>query len=100
MHQLVKSRVIDGQIVYTLREVSSVRGVFLVEVCSSNRACVPRIFELETEFPHISVVEIDCMSECEQCILTPYVFLNGEMVTDTDVESLLIQLERLIEGSV
>lgn len=62
----------------------------LIEVCDANRACIPELFELEREFPYLSILEIPCMSQCELCQTRAFVFLNSNLVdADGNVAQLL-----------
>lgn len=64
-------------------------GLLLIEVCDTNPACVPALFELEMEFPGACVLETSCLSQCDLCAAAPYVLLDGEIVTAPVVEDLL-----------
>ncbi|MCL6625029.1 DUF1450 domain-containing protein [Alicyclobacillus shizuokensis] len=75
-------------------------GFVLIEVCDANPACVSDLFELETEYPAVSVLETPCLSECELCALQPYVFVNGDIVAGDDVPSLLTQVRASTEEAI
>ncbi|SFU98374.1 DUF1450 domain-containing protein [Alicyclobacillus macrosporangiidus] len=60
----------------------------LIEVCDANPADCPELFALEQEFPGLSVLETACMSHCDLCASSPYVLLDGEMVTAPDTTAL------------
>jgi len=64
----------------------------LIEYCDANEANHPLINKLE-ERNGVSVLETQCMSECELCACEPYVFFNGELLS---AES-LVELVQLIE---
>lgn len=68
-------------------------SVVLVEVCDANAASRPELFELESEYPLMSVMENECMSECELCARHPYVFLNGELLYTDNADELILQIK-------
>jgi uncharacterized protein YuzB (UPF0349 family) len=72
-------------------------GLILIEVCDANPACVSDLFNLEQDYPGVSVLETSCLSECELCAERPYVFVNGEIVTAVDVPSLLAAVKERID---
>lgn len=72
-------------------------GLIVVDVCESNAACRQELFELESKYPEVSVLESMCMSNCDTCATFPYVLLNGEMVVAQTWDELLTDLTRRIE---
>lgn len=79
--------------------VIRVRGTVIIEVCSSNLACQPSLMSLEEEFADVSVLENDCMSECELCEAFAYVFLNGDKLTAATPTQLMDELRRRLTSS-
>lgn len=75
-------------------------GLLLIEVCDANPACVPTLFELEAQFPGTSVLETSCLSQCELCEGSPYVLLDGDIVTASSVEELLMTLRARIHTAL
>jgi uncharacterized protein YuzB (UPF0349 family) len=71
------------------------RGLVLIEVCGTNRACVPALFDLEAQFAGVSILENDCMSQCTLCDERAYVLMEGTEVSADDVPSLIEQLRHL-----
>jgi uncharacterized protein YuzB (UPF0349 family) len=72
-------------------------GFIVVEVCDANACCTAQLFELEQEFSGVSVLEAACMSHCELCATSPYVFVNGDIITADDVPLLLSAVRTKIE---
>lgn len=72
----------------------------MIEVCDANPACVPELFELENEFPGVSVLETSCMSECDVCATSSYVFIDGKLLSADDTNTLLSQLRHRIRESL
>lgn len=66
-------------------------SLVFVEVCDANLACREELFELENENPSVSVMETECMSQCELCALHPYVFINGDLLYTDSPDSLIQQ---------
>jgi uncharacterized protein YuzB (UPF0349 family) len=74
------------------------RGWTVIEVCDANPACAEALFELESDYPFVSVLETACMSQCDLCARRAYVFLNNEIVDSETVPQLLDMLRhRLAE---
>lgn len=67
-------------------------GFSIVEVCDANPAACTALFDLEEEFPGLSVMENSCMNECELCALRPYAFVDGIRIDAPTVEMLLEQI--------
>jgi uncharacterized protein YuzB (UPF0349 family) len=72
-------------------------GIVIVEVCDVNPASGLDLEQLETEYPGVSVMRAPCLSNCTQCATVPFAYVNGEIFTAEDKESLLSQLKRAIE---
>ncbi|MCL6442824.1 MAG: YuzB family protein [Alicyclobacillus sp.] len=72
-------------------------GMILIEVCDANEACVPDLFALESEYVDVSVLENACMSECDLCITSPYVFFNGELLQANSAQALLQMIRQRLE---
>jgi uncharacterized protein YuzB (UPF0349 family) len=72
-------------------------GLILIEVCDINLACTPELLALEEEFPDVSIIENGCMSHCDLCATSPYVFLNGEIIRENTVDKLLGTLRNRID---
>jgi len=64
-------------------------GLILIEVCDANLACSSELFTLEEEYPQVSVLANECMSHCELCRTSPYVFLNGEIIAAPTLNELI-----------
>lgn len=71
-------------------------GMILIEVCDANAACVPELFDLESDYVEVSVLENSCMSHCELCAANPYVFFEGELVHADTTAELLTKIRDLI----
>lgn len=67
-------------------------GFILIEVCDANPAARNELFQLESDYPGVTVMENSCMSECELCARSPYVFLNGELIAQESLDELLVQI--------
>lgn len=72
-------------------------GLILIEVCDINLACTPELLALEEEFSDVSIIENGCMSHCDLCATSPYVFLNGEIVREETVDKLISTLRGRID---
>lgn len=66
----------------------------LIEVCEANRASSPELLALAARYPGVSVLENDCMSECDLCSQACYVFLDGAILHASTLPSLLHCIER------
>ena len=75
-------------------------GLILIEVCDINLACSPELLVLEQEYPDVSIIENGCMSHCELCATSPYVFLNGEIIREETVDKLIITLRKRLDELV
>lgn len=73
------------------------QGLVLIEVCSSNLASVPQLFELEQNYSEVTILENDCQSYCAVCATGPYVLYEGDLLSSDDVPSLIEQLQQRIE---
>ncbi|MBX6395089.1 MAG: DUF1450 domain-containing protein [Alicyclobacillaceae bacterium] len=72
----------------------------VVEVCDINPASALNLTALEEEFPGVSVILNPCLSQCEFCAEHAYAFVNGEIVSDDDPESLLNEIRSRIEAAL
>lgn len=75
-------------------------GLIVIEVCDANPACTDDLFQLEEEFPGLSVLETSCMSECELCATYSYVFLNGGLLFADSVPELLAIIRQKIKETL
>lgn len=73
-------------------------GFIVIEVCDANPASSAELFQLEEEFPGVSVLETGCMSHCELCARNPYVYVDGELVSADTVSDLLILVRSRIQA--
>lgn len=64
-------------------------GFILIEVCDANPACCDKLFQLESEYEGVSIIENTCMSECELCASRPYLFLDSQIITAETVDELI-----------
>lgn len=74
-------------------------GIHLIEVCDANEAAVPALHQLEEKYP-VTIIENACMTQCELCAMSPYVFFNGEIVTEDNIEALMMRLEIEIQQAL
>jgi uncharacterized protein YuzB (UPF0349 family) len=72
-------------------------GIVIVEVCDVNPASGLDLERLETEYPGVSVMRTPCLSNCTQCAAVPFAYVNGELLTADDKETLWDDLKRAIE---
>lgn len=75
-------------------------GLILIEVCDINLACSAELLALENDYPDVSIIENGCMSHCDLCAVSPYVFLNGEIIREETVDKLIVTLRKRIEELV
>ena len=75
-------------------------GIVIVEVCDVNQASGLDLESLETEYPGVSVIRTPCLSNCSQCAVVPYAYVNGELLSADDKETLWADLKRAIEGEL
>jgi uncharacterized protein YuzB (UPF0349 family) len=71
-------------------------GIVIVEVCDVNPASGLDLEKLEEEFPGVTVIRTPCLSNCTQCASLPYAYVNGEILTADDRESLLDRIKQAI----
>lgn len=70
----------------------------MVEICLSR--LTPDVMEVKEELeqdPEIEVMESPCLGNCELCAQTPYVMVNGEIVTGENKQDLLANIRSEIE---
>lgn len=72
-------------------------GIVIVEVCDVNSASGLDLEQLETEYAGVSVIRTPCLSNCTQCAAVPYAYVNGEILTAADKDTLWNDLKREIE---
>jgi uncharacterized protein YuzB (UPF0349 family) len=72
-------------------------GIVIVEVCDVNSASGLDLEQLETEFPGVSVMRTPCLSNCTQCAVVPFAYVNGEILTAPDKETLLSNIKQAIQ---
>ncbi|WP_428912495.1 DUF1450 domain-containing protein [Niallia sp. Krafla_26] len=73
-------------------------SVIIVEVCESNFITNIDLENLlESEYPEVSVVMIDCLSFCGMCARSPYAMVNGKRVFAKTVEECLVKIREQIE---
>lgn len=75
-------------------------GIVILEVCESNRAASLDLEALENEYAGISVMRNYCLSECELCAQKPYVMVNGEILAEEDLDSLMSRIRAKIESEL
>ncbi|TCP59484.1 uncharacterized protein YuzB (UPF0349 family) [Tumebacillus sp. BK434] len=54
-------------------------GIVIVEVCDVNPASGLDLESLESAYPGTSVIRTSCLSNCSECALHPYAYVNGEI---------------------
>ncbi|HEU4963461.1 MAG TPA: DUF1450 domain-containing protein [Bacilli bacterium] len=72
-------------------------GIVLVEVCDVNPASGLDLENLEEEYPGVSVIRTPCLSNCSQCAAVPYAYVNGEILSATDKDTLWQDIKQAIE---
>ena len=72
-------------------------GIVIVEVCEVNPASGLDLDSLEETYAGVSVMRTQCLSNCAQCASVPYAYVNGELLTAHDRETLWNNLRQAIE---
>lgn len=72
-------------------------GIVIVEVCDVNPASALDLEALEEQYPGVSVMRTQCLSNCAQCALVPYAYVNGELLTADEKTRLWNDLQQAIE---
>lgn len=75
-------------------------GVVIVEVCESNPAASLNLEILEDEYAGTSVLRNNCLGECELCGQKPYVMVNGDIVAEEELASLMSRIRAKIESEL
>ncbi|RXT08006.1 DUF1450 domain-containing protein [Ammoniphilus sp. CFH 90114] len=72
----------------------------IIKYCSGNEMApvLANGLEVNASSSEIKVMQQGCLNYCGDCLVNPYVFLNGEMIMDDSVESLLQTIKERIEG--
>jgi len=69
----------------------------VVEVCDVNSASALDLESLEATYPGVSVIRNPCLSHCAQCAVAPFAYVNGELLTGTNQETLWSDLKAAVE---
>lgn len=72
-------------------------GIVIVEVCEVNPSSALDLEQLEEEFPGVSVIRNQCLSNCAMCATTPFAYVNGELLTNADRQELLALIRAEIQ---
>jgi uncharacterized protein YuzB (UPF0349 family) len=72
-------------------------GIVIVEVCDVNIASGLDLESLETKYSGTSVIRTPCLSNCSQCALRPYAYVNGEIYWAETTDALWDALQKAIE---
>jgi uncharacterized protein YuzB (UPF0349 family) len=67
-------------------------GIVVVEVCDINPICLLDLESLEEEFPGVTVLRTSCLSNCNMCAVSPYAYVNGELLTGETPEDVMSQI--------
>lgn len=68
-------------------------ATYLIEICTNNEVAIMEIYDLEKSFNGVSILETDCMGECELCLNKPYAFSNGTLRVGSSVPDLISLLK-------
>lgn len=72
----------------------------VIEVCDVNSAAALDLESIEETYPGVSVIRNPCLSQCAQCAVAPFAYINGEILTGTDKETLLQDLKAAVEAEL
>ncbi|CAH0120872.1 MULTISPECIES: DUF1450 domain-containing protein [unclassified Paenibacillus] len=75
-------------------------GIVVVEVCDSNLLSALELEDLETLYPEVSVLRLDCLSFCGLCRLRPYAIVNGKRVFAKTTEECVERIKQTIESEL
>lgn len=71
----------------------------IIEFCSSNRSHgTDEMIQKLEQNPEYDVIEYGCLDHCDECLLTPYALVNGEMITAPTADELYDNIIKAIEG--
>jgi len=51
----------------------------------------------KTEWPDVEVIEYECLGNCEQCAVQPFVMVEGEVVAADSPESLIKEIKEFLK---
>lgn len=75
-------------------------GIVVMEVCDSNLLSALELEDLETLYPEVSVLRLDCLSFCGLCRLRPYAIVNGKRVFAKTTEECVERIKQTIESEL
>lgn len=73
----------------------------IIEFCATSLASgTQKALEILDKDPNLDVIEYGCLSFCGKCAASPFVLVNGEVVTGETNEDLIKKIYAFIEENL